>query len=301
VPPSLEACLRESTDRAGMQQEGEVMFRVPTRIWTLVVPAMSAGLTAQAGTPDPWADGVSQFVAGVGGIPGYGDPQTALGAPERFTGEGVFPSAVTAFNPAFGIDEIVSIGEGGSLTLRFAEPILDDPAHPFGADFIVFGNGGFVDASFPFGVVDPATPTFGLDPMRVSVSTNGVDFVTLGDFTEGLFPAQGYLDVTPYSTTPGTQLTDFTRPVDPSLSAADFAGISYAQILALYDGAGGGTPIDISGSGLASISWVRIDVLEDPTADVSVEIDAVATVPEPSTASFVVLVVAASCALRRKK
>lgn len=304
-PPSSFALIA-AADRGPASEfmsEEEERMRNRFGLWTLTIPVLAVGTAAgDNGGGDPWADAIVDFVAGVGGIPGYGDPQTALGSPERFTGEGVYPSAVTMFNPAFGFDEIVSIGEGGSLTVRFDEPVIDDPSHPFGADLIVFGNGGFVDSSFPFGVIDPVTPTFGVDTMHVSVSANGVDYFDLGAFSEGFVPAQGYLDVDPFSGTPGDVPSDFTRPVNPALSAGDFAGLTYAQALALYDGSGGGTPIDISAAGLPAISFVRIDVPADPSGEFSVELDAVAAVPEPSSvALIVVLGVAAHCALRRRK
>lgn len=237
---------------------------------------------------DPWADRVAAYGPGTTPAPGYLDPQTALGAPERFTGEGAFPSVVSIFNPAFGTDELVSIGEGGYLTVEFNEPITNDPGHKFGVDFIIFGNGGFADDDFPNGRVSTPPFPFGFDAMRVSVSENGVDFVALdGEFTEGFFPAQGYRDAGPYDSAPGHQPTDFTIPVNPNLALSDFAGLTLAQVLALYDGSGGGTPVDVNSviSGLAEVRFVRIDVLDDHNSDtaLNVEIEAFAAVPEPAT------------------
>ncbi|RMF76665.1 MAG: PEP-CTERM sorting domain-containing protein [Planctomycetota bacterium] len=246
---------------------------------------------------DPWADSVVDYAPGVGANPAFLDPTTALGEPERFTGEGVFPSAVTIFNPAFGTDELVSIGEGGSLTLAFDEPITDDPAHRFGVDLIVFGNGGFIDVDFPNGRIGSPAALFGVDLMNVSVSPDNVNWAPLGSFSEGLFPTQGYQDTPPQSPTPGSVPTSFQRPIDPSLTASDFDGLTYADALALYDGSGGGTPIDIAASGFASIQFIRF---ENVTPGTTVEIEAVAAVPEPSGlvlggAAFV------GFALRRKR
>ena len=87
-----------------------------------------------AGFAGPYASTVVSFEAGSGGAVGYDDPTVALGPPERFTGEGVFPSVVSLASSPFGTDEIVSIGSGGHLTVAFDEPVLDDPANPFGVD-----------------------------------------------------------------------------------------------------------------------------------------------------------------------
>src|SRR5262249_17490178 len=78
--------------------------------------------------------------------------------------------------------------------------------------------------------------------------------------------------------------SNFLRPVNPSLTLADFNGLSYAQSLALYDGSGGGTPIDIGPTGLASVSLVRISLPDDgnPGTSLRGEIHAFASVPEPA-------------------
>lgn len=227
---------------------------------------------------DPWADHVTSFDL-AGGNPSHGDVSATLGAPERFTGEGVFPSVVSMFNPAFGTDELVQIGAGGWLTVEFDEPITNDPSHLYGVDLIIFGNAGFADFDFPNGQNGSPAVLFGGDPMRVSVSADGTTFVPLADTTEGLFPAQGYLDSGPFDDHPGSLLTDFTRPMNPALTLNSFDGLSYADSLALYDGSGGGTPIDIAASGLGTIRFVRVE----PIGDVTLEIEAFATVPEPAT------------------
>jgi len=81
------------------------------------------------------------------------DEIVTLGAPERFTGEGIFEGVVSPFNPAYGTDEIFSMGRGGFLVVEFDEAVEDDPRNPFGIDLIVFGNAGFIDAAYPAGIV----------------------------------------------------------------------------------------------------------------------------------------------------
>lgn len=258
----------------------------PMVVLAIAIPA-SVSL-AQPGVPagSPFASQVISYDPGSTAVPGFTDPTTALGSPERFTGEGVFPGVVSPFNPAFGTDELVSIGEGGHLTLSFDRPIVNDPANPFGIDLIVFGNAGFADGSFPDGVVTDPAFAFGLDDMLIEVSADNITFVPLGLFTEGFFPTMGWLDGGAYDSTPGTIETDFTRAVDPSLTLGDFAGLDLSQIRGLYAGSGGGTGIDIASSGLAAISFVRISVLDDGNASTALnaEVDALAIVPPPASA-----------------
>lgn len=264
----------------------------------MVTRCCAGALTVVVGAPivvadtgsaggSPWATEVASYVQGLSPNPSYLDPTTALGSPERFTGEGSFPGVVSPFNPAFGDNEIVSIGDGGSLTVRFDTPITDDPANPFGIDLIVFGNDGFFDADFPNGVVAPGGATFDPEHMEVEVSDDGVNFVPLGTFSEGFFPTMGYADSGAFDTTPGSVLTNFLKPVDPSLTKTDFAGLTTIGIAALYDGSGGGTGIDIAPSGLSTVTHVR--VLNPLGDNPRIEIDGFARVPSPATAAPIAL------------
>lgn len=271
---------------------------VVRRTWERSVCAAVLGVSGTTAA-DPWADRVASYDPGQDAAAGLTDPTASLGSPERFTGEGAFPGAVTIFSPPYGADEVVQVARGGSLVVEFDEPITNDPAHPFGVDLIIFGNAGFIDVDYPNGQISGSAAMFGNDPMRVSVSSDGVQFVPVGDHTEGLFPAQGYRDVPPFSELPGDDPTDFTFPIDPSLTQASFAGLSYAQALALYGPSGGGTPIDIAGSGLGAVRFVRVEPIDLGQPDVTIEIDAFATVPEPGTVIPALLIGTAILARRR--
>lgn len=243
-------------------------------IASLIVCAAGA-LSPVVFAADPWADHVVFYDPGAGAAP-YTDPLTALGSPERFTGEGVFPAAVTPFNTPWGTDEIVSIGQGGSLTLSFDEPITNNPLNPFGLDLLLFGNAAFNDANYPSGIVDGfyGQSIGGI----VELSADGNTWVTAtGIEPDWLFPTLGYSDLTdPYATDPGSVLTDFTLPVNPALN---FQGAAFAQIVAGYNGSGGGRGIDIGAYGLSAVSFVRFT---NPSP-VPFQIDALATVtPAPS-------------------
>jgi len=221
---------------------------------------------------DPFADDWIFYDQGANPAPGYTDPQTALCAPQRFTGEGVFPSVVSPFSPPFGIDEIVSVGAGGHLIVRFDTPVTDDPGNPFGIDLLIFGNTGFIDADWPNGIVGGA---LGNDGGVVEVSADGIEWHLAGGVpADGLFPTAGYLDAGPYDTEPGSSPTNFTRPVDPGVVIGDLIGLDHQDLIDLYDGAGGGTGIDLASVDLDSVSYVRITNPGDPATTPAVEIDA---------------------------
>lgn len=262
---------------------------------------LALGRAALAG---PWAAQVVSYDAGSTAVPGFTSADAALGEPSRFTNDASFPGVVSLFNPAFLPSQIVSIGEGGHLTVRFDEPVSESASHLYGIDLIIFGNAFFAGDFSMFPEVrqqDPAT-LFDTDGGWIEVSADGVNFVRVAELADRLFPTQGYLDGGPFDVLPGASLTDFRRPVNPALTLADFDGLSYADSVALYDGSGGGTPIDLAQTGLASVSYVRVSVPDDGNPDTAhkAEIDAFASVPEPATAAVMLLAMALIGPARRR-
>ena len=253
---------------------------------TMQYRTIALALVAALPTPAlraQYAGSVAGYIAGTGVSASYTDPTAALGEPSRIT-PGQFGGPVDPFNSAYLGSQLVGIGAGGSLTVRFASPVQDNPGNAFGLDFQVFGNSFFVvtnatDASFNY-IGTPATDgsVFGADGVstRVSVSKDGQTFFTLtpslAPVLKNLFPTDGS--------------GSFTIPVDPALKNADFAGLTLDQIRAKYAGSGGGTGFDLAwardGQGnpvtLDEISYVRVEVLTG-----KVEIDGFSMVPEPST------------------
>jgi len=268
-------------------------------VWLVALAVVQILFTTNA-IADPWADKVRNYAPGVGAAPDYiADPTVALGAPERVTGEvtpfGPFIGDVTMFNSPFGTNEIISIGAGGSLELEFTDPIVDDPAHPFGVDLIVFGNAFFTD---DFAMPGTVVAGIAADPALVELSQNGMDWFPVSMPADALFPTQGFVDAAPFGGDPsGTIATDFLKPIDPSLTINDFLGLDYAAALALYDGSGGGAPIDIAETGLASASFLRISLPSD--ASFNAEIDAVAAVPEPTTTGLLFMGIGCLAGKRR--
>ncbi len=240
-----------------------------------------------SGAGNPFAAEVVGYDAGVGAAPGYTDASTALGSATRFTGEALgFPSVVSPFSPPFGGDEIVSVGFGGSLTLRFDTPIVDSGANPFGVDFIVFGNSGFIDTSFPSGSVGANPGMFGVGALvRVEASADGVSWFDVETRQLDLMPTLGYLDSGPFDSVPGSVETNFRVAMDPMVGLSDLAGLSYTELVDLYGLSGGGIGFDLSSSGLSAASFIRL--VHAGAIGETFEIDAVSIVPAPATLSLV--------------
>lgn len=225
-----------------------------------------------------WADSVVNYNPGSGFASGYTEPNSALGEPARVT-PGQFGGPVDPFNPPYLKEQLVSVGAGGSLTLRMDSPVVNNGANPFGFDFSIFGGSGFVITNGDFsggGITDGTLFGDNKGSTRVSVSADGSTFYelspSLAPVVDGPFPTDG--------------AGDFRAPVDPSLKAGSFGGKNLAEIRRLYKGSGGGTPFDISWArnaqgqpvDLASIQYIRIDVLTGAS-----EIDGIVAVPEPSS------------------
>ncbi len=256
---------------------------------------------------------VISYLPGTTPAAGFIDPSAPLGEPERFTGEGVFPGAVSPFNPPFLNTEIISVGEGGGLTLRLSNFVLPQGGPEIG----VFTNAGLADDAYPNGqaaaTLNAGSGTFGIDRAEVEVSEDGLTWESLGLTTFDV-PTNGYTDLTsPFSSTAGSSLTDLQQPFAGSLS--DFENLFYSDggnpdILDLLAGSGGGTWLDISGTSFSQVGYIRFSVADDgdPMTSLNFELDAVsiasgaigaATVPEPSTFVLVGLMGIAACLATR--
>jgi hypothetical protein len=239
---------------------------------------------------------VISYDAGATPASGFTTASAAVGEPERFTGEGASPGVVSPFNPPFGTNEIVSVGEDGHIVLRLSHYAIPQPTGP---EIGVFENVGLVDVNYPNGQAGSPAGTFGpLDSATVDVSEDGMEWVSLGDKTFNV-PTNGYTDLTnPYSSTPGGVPSDFQKPFLGSLSSFD--GLLYSDaggpdLLETLAGSGGGTWLDISAAGLSQVGFIRFSLNNDLDANtrLNFELDAVSIatsavglpiVPEPGTA-----------------
>ena len=230
-----------------------------------------------------FADSVVRYDPGAGFAARFTHPDVALGEPSRVN---PFGEATDPFDPPYGTNQIVSIGAGGSLVVRFHTPILNHPHNLHGYDFLIFGNSGFIItndfdlATFNW-IGAPATDgsIFGQNTgvTRVSVSRDGANFYQLDPASapalDTLFPTDGGGDA--------------HRPPLPGLTQGDFAGATLDDMRTLYHGSAGGAAYDISWAQdanghrvfLPNIRFVRLDVLSG-----KVEIDAFSAVARKTCA-----------------
>ncbi len=280
--------------------------------WLAFGTSVAMGDNAGAATH---AAKVVDFQSGDGAAPGFNDPATALGVPTRFTGVGAFPGVVSAFNPPFMPSELVSIGEGGFVTLQLSNYLLPGSAT---LDLGVFTNVGLIDNDFPNGLAaNPLSAdagTFGADSATLEVSADGATWVPVGEHVFDL-PTVGFSDVTnPFASEPGSAPSDFGKPFAGTL--ADLAGLNYdnpsgADILQLLDGSGGGTWLNLSDAGLDQIGWLRFSVPDDGDAEThnKFELDGVSlnnasvgpAVPEPSTLALASLLALLTWSRKRQR
>ena len=208
---------------------------------------------------------------------GYTNKDAIIGVPARET-PGKWGGPITPFSPPYLLGQILSIGEGGEVTLKFGKPIRDESINPFGLDFLVFGGAGFTITNGDFGGGGITDGTlFGQDDgeTRVSVSADGDAWFVLDPKRAPAFDA--------YHPTDGSG--DFGLPVNPALDKGDFAAGGLAKFTELYDGSGGGTGYDLGWAvdaagkpvALAQVRFVRLEVLSGKA-----EIDAVSDV-QPRT------------------
>lgn len=189
---------------------------------------------------------------------------------------------MTPFSPPFGEAHIVVVRPGGSLTLRLGGAV---PAGP--AAVGVFSNVGIIDVSADgSGMAGSPAGAFSPFPQAmVSVSADGVSYVPVGagpiTFSN---PTNRYLDVAPwtgYAPLPGVVESDVFRPWLGGF--ADLSGLSYAEMLPVFAGSAGGTWLDLSGTGLGVVEFIRFEVPEG--AAYRMVLDAVTgVIPEPASA-----------------
>ncbi len=240
--------------------------------------------------PNDFAMEVIEYVEGIGvgkdwisGQP-FNDPNAALGRPAlETTGDGWYIPVdevvpVVPVCPPFRAFELVTIGNGGRLTVKFSHPVANDQNNPYGIDFIIFGDayqiiGG--GQSWTNGNPEETivSGSVAAEPGIVAVSQDGQNwhYFLSGPYADSFAPTAGrqWDDVNDV----WADELDPTRPVDPNLSVA---GKTVAEMIAAYDGSAGGTGFDIAVLGLEWIQYVRIE--DDPDSNVTTEIDAISDV-----------------------
>jgi len=261
------------------------MFGTGTRT---VFPVVCLCLAAVASSYDfdanDFAIEVIDYNEGTGaGI--FNEPNSALGRPSLETGGWNYPDmelVVPVYQPWLA-DQLVCIGNGGDLTVRFGHRVANDENNPYRIDFIIFGNaflmvggGKYWDFGNPENTM--VSGEVAGEPGIVSVSQDGVNWCSFdsvgGPRADTFAPTTGY-EWDSVNDVWGQEL-DPTRPIDPNLRASDLAGWTVAEVIEAYDGSAGGTGFDIGVLGLDWIQYVRIE--DDPNSGVTTEIDAIADV-----------------------
>lgn len=248
----------------------------------------------------------------------FNNPAVALGRPTvDTTGDGFFipvsePAPVVPVSGAFRASELVTVGQGGQLTLKFDHQVVNDPKNPFGVDLIVFGNATLLSKA-AWVNRDPTAVAAGGQLFGeggdVSVSQDGQSWFHFanGKLADTFAPTLGRVyDPAHADPTLGAfnqwwaGSTNPTLPLDPSLDSTALDGKSVAEIAQLYGDSAGGTGFDLADVGLPWIQFVRIENFNKDllTPEIDAIVD-VAAVPEPGTIGFV-LAVAIFC-LRRKE
>lgn len=261
----------------------------------------------------------------------YADPSAATGRPTDYmegsswTYDGVTHQSgvIHPFCGAWGANTSYSlIGNGAYVVIEFDHDVIDDPANPYGVDFIVFGNSFAKLDTDRSGLEsvddtdDPETiyassetddedeawvggPSLG-ETAVVAVSQDGKTWFEfeVGPYADSSMPTLGRLydrddpDTTLFTGNlywGGT--TNPLYPVDPKVSWNDMAGLSLAEICRRYNGSAGGTGYDLgtlnlpaNAQGRKWFRYVRIANRIDEDGELTQpDIDAVADVAPVSS------------------
>jgi hypothetical protein len=213
----------------------------------------------------------------VDGTTPFTDPLTALGAPTvDTTGDNYdIPASITvpvvSVYGAFRAYQVVTVGKGGELVLKFNHQVADDVNNPYGIDLIVYGNaqqrtgGGAWKNGDPTAFMISSSALIE-EPVIVSVSQDGITWYAFD-------PNNADTSIGAWNQWWG-EPTDATFPVDPDLTSADLLGLTVAEAAELYGVSAGGTGFDLVNVGLKWIQYVKFTGDEYLTG----EIDAVADV-----------------------
>jgi hypothetical protein len=238
---------------------------------------------------------ISYDSGGVGGA--YTDGNSALGAPDGLTGSSPYTNVLSHFSAAYNADQIVQFGATGHLTLQLSHYAEIGT----GLEIGVLENAGLSDNAWPSQVTTDPVDYFGANTAKIEVSQNGQDWFYLnsGDPIDLSMPGNYYTNAGAYDpeSPVSPTLADWGKPIAPMSSELD--NKTYAELVTLYDGSGGGTWLDLSPVGLANgltkVGWIRFSEPGGP--DTTLEIDAVfisstavgAPVPEPASGLLLAL------------
>lgn len=164
MPPAVASLVGtlETTDTGAYGANTPMYFALAD--FTYAYGGFGSGLAATSPAFRCWADGVAAYAPGPNVSNQFAVATNALGPATPGSG------ALGATNT------VVSLGDGGSITLTFPVPITDGP----GPDFAVFEN-AFSNSSFTF-----------LEFAFVDVSSDGIHFVRFPSHTLAADPVPAY-------------------------------------------------------------------------------------------------------------
>ena len=239
----------------------------------------------------------------------YEDPDAALYRPTTLIlDQGFYPQTpgsifhCSMVYPAYNVSPendgrlVVTVLQGGYITLKFDSPVYDDPQNWNLKDFIVFGNAAFTSVGYVFPSTNMETYKIGSgsggswENAIVSVSQDGENFYSLSAGADNFAPTQ--MSAWNWVENTWSNDLDYTKPVPDNLVKTDFAGLYVSGAIDLYKGSAGGTAYDISGLPLDVDSmgrkWFQYVKFACPSDAVEgAEIDAVTRVSHRVDASSI--------------
>jgi hypothetical protein len=256
-----------------------------------IVIALALGLLSRAHAAS-FAGAVIDYTPGTG-VGSYNNSAAALGQPGGIVSPGAFQGVFSPFNPHFETTELTGIGFGGQLTLQLQNYVtVSSGAFEIG----IWSNVGLVDNDYPNGTATNPTTTFSTPRgVSISVSADGTNWVSLngGAPISLSLPGNFYTNAGPQDATAPASPTfaDFGKPFTGTLS--DFNGETYAQVLATLNGSAGGTWLDLDGTGLSQVGYIRFNGVASGEVEYinGVSINSTLTgaaVPEPATACLLI-------------
>lgn len=263
----------------------------------IIITAILLALPVAAAIAWPFASAVEDYSPGPSQYDGnayytalFKDPQKAIGRP--YGGLISQPSN----------SSVVTLGDGGSITLVFDRDIIDDPRNPGGYDFIVFSNAYFIGGNEWLRWQEPAFVEISQDKVNWFLILPNIlpADLTASDVARSSTVLKNYAEYTPTLALPANRTAEEFYTVPDRQSIAD--NTEFLKIDAISGGGdafdiadavvqvspGSGIPLLIDGmpvkAGIKSFRYIRLtDAVREGTSDpelgeVSAEIDAVAAV-----------------------
>ncbi len=224
---------------------------------------------------------------GIDSVSPYNDPTAILGPPAlQFFDpyDGDVTDRVSVIDPIFnvtpsGSNTLAVIENGGQITVQMGQKIYADPHHPYGVDFIIYGNSFFESISGVSGIISDNTDLSAATlkssaiaghPAVVSVSQDGINWFTFTN-VQTVFPDEAFRWDNMNASWTDEQMNP-TKPLNPYLYTNNFAGQTIAGVLDQFTGASGGSGYSLEKLGLPWIQYVRIQ----PAPGTYAVIDAIA-------------------------